>query len=66
MQLPVDPGSDEAVRKCGRLVTEFESSDLGQGEFCRKEGLPVSTLRRQLSNSGRIESSRSHRPRNTA
>jgi hypothetical protein len=37
--------SSEEVR---RLVTEFESSGLGQNEFCRKEGLALSTLRRQL------------------
>ena len=31
-----------------RLVTEFESSGLRQREFCRKQGLALSTLRRQL------------------
>jgi|SRR5262245_15452477 len=31
-----------------RLVREFESSGLGQNEFCRKEGLALSTLPRQL------------------
>jgi transposase-like protein len=31
-----------------RLVTEFESSGLRQSEFCRKEGLGLGTLRRQL------------------
>ncbi len=31
-----------------RLVAEFESSGLGQNEFCRKEGLALSTSRRQM------------------
>jgi hypothetical protein len=31
-----------------RLVAEFESSGLGQNEFCRKEGLALGTLQRQL------------------
>ena len=38
-----------------RLVREFESSGLGQSEFCRKEGLALSTLRRQLKRDGRIK-----------
>jgi hypothetical protein len=32
----------------GRQIAEFESSGLEQSEFCRKEGLALSTLRRQL------------------
>src|SRR5580692_12424739 len=31
-----------------RLMMEFESSGLRQNEFCRKHGLALSTLQRQL------------------
>jgi hypothetical protein len=31
-----------------RLVSQFESSGLGRKEFCRREGLTLSTLGRQL------------------
>jgi transposase-like protein len=31
-----------------RLMMEFESSGLRQNEFCRKHGLELSTLQRQL------------------
>lgn len=31
-----------------RLMMEFESSGLGQNEFCRRHGLALSTLQRQL------------------
>jgi hypothetical protein len=31
-----------------RLVLEFEASGLRQNEFCRKHGLPLSTLQRRL------------------
>jgi len=37
--------SSEEVK---RLVLEFEASGLRQNEFCRKHGLALSTLRRQL------------------
>jgi transposase-like protein len=37
--------SREEIR---RLMMEFESSGLRQNEFCRKHGLALSTLQRQL------------------
>jgi hypothetical protein len=32
-----------------RLVSEFEASGLPRGEFCRRQGLTPSTLRRRLN-----------------
>lgn len=40
--------SDEAVKRSGGWWRNFESSGLRQNEFCRNEGLSLSTLRRQL------------------
>jgi hypothetical protein len=52
--------SSEEVRW---LLAEFESSGLGQNEFCRKQGLALRTLRRQLKkrHSGKCETIHSSR-----